>query len=193
MDKNSSCKCLKNMIDKFKYNKNTFIFIFIIAIGFISIWLDKESTLSELYKNLNTVCGVALAMIAFIAYFEISKELKENNQEIDIFIEKIDKNGIKKKFKLPITIKRKYFTRAELLGILGAFHSEPHYSIFYTTKREFFENIKNVQDAKENKITIFVDSSKTTIDKNDDEPITNKEGRDKFDWEPNDSSIIEFL
>lgn len=51
MDKNSSCKCLKNMIDKFKYNKNTFIFIFIIAIGFISIWLDKESTLSELYKK----------------------------------------------------------------------------------------------------------------------------------------------
>ncbi|OCR91961.1 hypothetical protein [Campylobacter fetus] len=39
--------------------------------------------------------------------------------------------------------------------------------------------IKNVQDAKENKITIFVNSSKTTVDKNDDEPITNKEGRDK--------------
>ncbi|HDX6296082.1 TPA: hypothetical protein RPW04_002012, partial [Campylobacter fetus subsp. venerealis] len=189
MDKNSSCKCLKNIIDKFKRLRNIAIFLVVIIIGLISITLYKESVLTELYRDLNTVCGVALAVIAFIAYIEISKELKESNQEIDIFIEKIDKNGIKKKFKLPITIKRKYFTRAELLGILGGFHSKPHYSIRYTTKKEFFENIKNVQDVKENKITIFVDSSKPTIDKSDDEPITNKEGNDKFDWEPNDSSM----
>ncbi|EAI5647500.1 hypothetical protein BIU14_07380 [Campylobacter fetus] len=193
MDKNSSCKCLKNIIDKFKRLRNIAIFSVVIIIGLISITLYKESVLTELYRDLNTVCGVALAVIAFIAYIEISKELKESNQEIDIFIEKIDKNGIKKKFKLPITIKRKYFTRAELLGILGGFHSKPHYSIRYTTKKEFFENIKNVQDVKENKITIFVDSSKPTIDKSDDEPITNKEGNDKFDWEPNDSSMTELL
>ncbi|QDS04419.1 hypothetical protein [Campylobacter fetus] len=193
MDKNSSCKCLKNIIDKFKRLRNIAIFSVVIIIGLISITLYKESVLTELYRDLNTVCGVALAVIAFIAYIEISKKLKESNQEIDIFIEKIDKNGIKKKFKLPITIKRKYFTRAELLGILGGFHSKPHYSIRYTTKKEFFENIKNVQDVKENKITIFVDSSKPTIDKSDDEPITNKEGNDKFDWEPNDSSMTELL
>lgn len=193
MDKNSSCKCLKNIIDKFKRLRNIAIFSVVIIMGLISITLYKESVLTELYRDLNTVCGVALAVIAFIAYIEISKELKESNQEIDIFIEKIDKNGIKKKFKLPITIKRKYFTRAELLGILGGFHSKPHYSIRYTTKKEFFENIKNVQDVKENKITIFVDSSKPTIDKSDDEPITNKEGNDKFDWEPNDSSMTELL
>ncbi|WP_419257626.1 hypothetical protein [Campylobacter fetus] len=193
MDKNSSCKCLKNIIDKFKRLRNIAIFSVVIIIGLISITLYKESVLTELYRDLNTVCGVALAVIAFIAYIEISKELKESNQEIDIFIEKIDKNGIKKKFKLPITIKRKYFTRAELLGILGGFHSKPHYSIRYTTKKEFFENIKNVKDVKENKITIFVDSSKPTIDKSDDEPITNKEGNDKFDWEPNDSSMTELL
>ncbi|EDO9795356.1 hypothetical protein GO117_07725 [Campylobacter fetus] len=193
MDKNSSCKCLKNIIDKFKRLRNIAIFLVVIIIGLISITLYKESVLTELYRDLNTVCGVALAVIAFIAYIEISKELKESNQEIDIFIEKIDKNGIKKKFKLPITIKRKYFTRAELLGILDGFHSKPHYSIRYTTKKEFFENIKNVQDVKENKITIFVDSSKPTIDKSDDEPITNKEGNDKFDWEPNDSSMTELL
>ncbi|WKW17273.1 hypothetical protein IXZ25_08875 [Campylobacter fetus subsp. fetus] len=193
MDKNSSCKCLKNIIDKFKRLRNIAIFSVVIIIGLISITLYKESVLTELYRDLNTVCGVALAVIAFIAYIEISKELKESNQEIDIFIEKIDKNGIKKKFKLPITIKRKYFTRAELLGILGGFHSKPHYSYDIQQKKNFFENIKNVQDVKENKITIFVDSSKPTIDKSDDEPITNKEGNDKFDWEPNDSSMTELL
>ncbi|HDX6332500.1 TPA: hypothetical protein RPV57_001689 [Campylobacter fetus] len=139
MDKNSSCKCLKNIIDKFKRLRNIAIFSVVIIIGLISITLYKESVLTELYRDLNTVCGVALAVIAFIAYIEISKELKESNQEIDIFIEKIDKNGIKKKFKLPITIKRKYFTRAELLGILGGFHSKPHYSYDIQQKKNFLK------------------------------------------------------
>ncbi|WKW22729.1 hypothetical protein [Campylobacter fetus] len=60
MDKNSSCKCLKNIIDKFKRLRNIAIFLVVIIIGLISITLYKESVLTELYRDLNTVCGVAL-------------------------------------------------------------------------------------------------------------------------------------
>ncbi len=74
----------------------------------------------------------------------------------------IERNGEQKI--IPFEIIRKNFSRAELFGILGAFDKDSKFNIKYTSSKDFFQQISDIQESKKDKIIIYVSNS------------------DKFDW-----------
>ena len=65
---------------------------------------------------------------------------------------------------LPLTILRRHFTRAEILGVLGVFDKDSQFTIHHTATEKFFNDIQAVQLGKQDEIII---------------PIRNN---DKFDY-----------
>ena len=93
-------------------------------------------------------CATALTLgLVFWNWYQTYKQ----NKQIKIFI--IDKGQT---IELPIKLLRKNFTRAELFGVLGAFDRDSKFNIEYTSTVNFFENIKNIQNAKSNEMTIII-------------------------------------
>lgn len=58
---------------------------------------------------------------------------------------------------LPLTVKRRYCTRAEVQGILGAIYGEGRYIIPFLAKKEFSRRLELVQESKDNCLHIDVD------------------------------------
>ena len=94
--------------------------------------------------------GIVTILTLGLVFWNWYQTYKQNKQ-IKIFI--IDKGQI---IELPIKLLRKNFTRAELFGVLGAFDRDSKFNIEYTSTVDFFENIKNIQNAKSNEMTIII-------------------------------------
>ena len=55
---------------------------------------------------------------------------------------------------LPLTILRRYFTRAEILGVLGVFDKDSQFRIHHIATQKFFDDIQAVQLGKKDEIII---------------------------------------
>ena len=56
------------------------VFIVITLIGFLFLYIgDDKDFISEIYKALDTASAVALAILAFYAYYEYTKDKKNTN------------------------------------------------------------------------------------------------------------------
>ncbi len=58
---------------------------------------------------------------------------------------------------LPLTVKRRHCTRAEVQGILGAIHGEGRYTIPFLAKKEFSRRLEMVQESKDHCLRIDID------------------------------------
>lgn len=104
----------------------------------------------------------ATIVFAFFAMFGTGINwwnAKKQKQQIDIFI----KRGNQEE-KIPSYIIRANFTRSEIFGVLGGLDSDRDFNIKYTKKPEFIKRILDIQQGKENSLTILLEDD------------------DKFDW-----------
>ncbi|MBO7381403.1 MAG: hypothetical protein J6U05_07035 [Neisseriaceae bacterium] len=108
----------------------------------------------EIIDTLNkiTICFAFIIMIlTIIGWGSSFYQYRKMKQEISIVI---IKNGIPKT--LPITLLRKNFTRAELMGVLGIYDKNHKFDIYHTTQKEFFDDIHAIQLGKKDKIFIRI-------------------------------------
>lgn len=101
-------------------------------------------------------------VFSFLAMFFAFKNWWNNKKQLKLIQIIIDRNG--EKVKLPFEIMRKNLTRSEVFGILGAFDKDSKFDIKYTSSRDFFRQVSDVQEAKKDEIIIYLKDT------------------DKFDW-----------
>jgi len=127
------------------------VFLLITLIGFVSIYIGGENLwISKIYASLDVATAVALAVLAFMAYYQYGEQL----QPISIYIEK---EGHREE--LPVKILRKNFSRSEVFGLLGALDKESSFKISYTSSIEFFKDIEDIQASKKDSLIIKLGAS----------------------------------
>ena len=115
-------------------------------------------------KNVIEWMDWATIVFAFFGMFFAGKNwfnTRKQMQPIKIIIER---NGIRNT--LPLEIIRKNFTRSEVFGALGAFDKDSNFKIAYTAKKEFFQQVSDIQESKSDVLIMKI------------------EEKDKFDWYP---------
>jgi hypothetical protein len=101
-----------------------------------------------------TYMDYATIIFAFLAMFFSGKNFW-NNRKLSKYIPLyIDKCG-EMEF-LGIEIMRKDFTRSELLGILRALEKSGRFDILYTSTKDFYTQLKDVQEARKNEFIIYL-------------------------------------
>lgn len=86
---------------------------------------------------------------AFVSMCYIWLQYYKMQQKIKIILLINDKQQ-----ELPLTILRRHFTRAEILGVLGVFDKNSDFRILHTATQEFFDDIQAVQLGKKDEIII---------------------------------------
>lgn len=109
-----------------------------------------------------TLMDWATIVFAFFGMFFAGNNwwnTKKQMQTIKIIIERDGKQKL-----LPLEIIRKNFTRSEVFGVLGAFDKDSSFKITYTAKKEFFQQISDIQESKKDLLIVKIQED------------------DKFDW-----------
>ena len=106
--------------------------------------IDVLDVITILFSTLTLVFVV-------INFFYNLYARKKENQLIKILI---IKDGVEKQ--LPIGILRKQISRSEVLGMLGVFDKQSYFEIAYTSKKEFFDQITEIQNNKKDVLRIYL-------------------------------------
>ena len=106
--------------------------------------IDVLDVITILFSTLTLVFVV-------INFFYNLYARKKENQLIKILI---IKDGVEKQ--LPIGIPRKQISRSEVLGMLGVFDKQSYFEIAYTSKKEFFDQITEIQNNKKDVLRIYL-------------------------------------
>ena len=106
--------------------------------------IDVLDVITILFSTLTLVFVV-------INFFYNLYARKKENQLIKILI---IKDGVEKQ--LPIGIPRKQISLSEVLGMLGVFDKQSYFEIAYTSKKEFFDQITEIQNNKKDVLRIYL-------------------------------------
>ena len=106
--------------------------------------IDVLDVITILFSTLTLVFVV-------INFFYNLYARKKENQLIKILI---IKDGVEKQ--LPIGIPRKQISSSEVLGMLGVFDKQSYFEIAYTSKKEFFDQITEIQNNKKDVLRIYL-------------------------------------
>ena len=93
---------------------------------------------------------LTLVFVVINFFYNLYARNKEN-QLIKILI---IKDGVEKQ--LPIGIPRKQISLSEVLGMLGVFDKQSYFEIAYTSKKEFFDQITEIQNNKKDVLRIYL-------------------------------------
>jgi len=135
------------LIDKFKSPLG--IYLSIITVGLIAHYAKIE-WLEEFYDALDVAAAVALALLALWGYIEYSRG--EDSISIYFDVEGEVQNTY-------LSLLRKNFTRAELLGLLGMLQKDPtkRFVITSTKKPDFQKRIQDIQTGKDKEFMIYME------------------------------------
>lgn len=114
------------------------------------------------FEKVITWMDWATIIFSFFAMFFAFRNWWNNKKQTKPIQIIIDKNGQREV--LPFELIRKNFNRSEIFGILGAFDKDSKFCISYTSSKDFFQQISDIQESKKNEIIIYLKDS------------------DKFDW-----------
>jgi len=146
-----------------KWGKNKYLNIYLIItvlIMFGAFWVGYElisglSDASEIKKlfwgiilSIDTATAVALAFLAYFGY----KDYAKGEDEIQIVL---DVDG--KEYRVDeLKLLRKFFTRAEILGVLGMIQNDStgRFDFKYLSDFEFLDQINDIQKGKKDKMII---------------------------------------
>ena len=150
--------------------KILFVFIIITIIGVLFYYLlGENSKLWVFYSTIDTASAVALSVLAFFAYYEMTKSEDVINIYFRVNNQLIDTN---------LSILRKDCKRSEVLGILGMIQkdSKSRFDIKSLKNPKILNEFQNIQKNKSNKLVIDLtqDELKYFILKNKNDDINAK-------------------
>jgi len=144
---------MKKFWNKYKnlfwYVVITFVILWFVMefIGFKHIQ-ESDNYIWGILLSLDTATAIALSVLAFLTYLDYAK----SEDEIQIVLEVDGKEYRVDKLKLL----RKFFTRGEILGVLGMIQNDSteRFDFKYLSNFEFLEQINEVQKGKKDKMII---------------------------------------
>ena len=103
----------------------------------------------------DAIITIGTLVVVLNSYYKNTGELKKQNEEIKIYFQIKE---TKEKIDTKLKIIRKHFTRGELLGVLGMIqnNSGNRFNLEELKNRDFLDEIIDVQNGEDDKITIFL-------------------------------------
>jgi hypothetical protein len=146
---------MKKWWDKYK-NLVWFCLVTVIIVWFVWAYVGFENVQAS--KNLlwgfilsvDTATAIALAVLAFFAYYEYAK----GEDEIPVVLN-VDGTEFKDE---KLKLLRKSISRSEILGVLGMIQndSKQRFDFKYMVDFEFLEQINSVQKGQKKKVVVYL-------------------------------------
>ena len=92
-----------------------------------------------------------VSFITLIFVFRNWRNAKKQQEPVKIVLKFKDRDVT-----LPIELIRKNFTRAEVFGLIRVFDKDHQFHIEYTSTKEFFEQLLEVQEGKKDTFSILI-------------------------------------
>ena len=144
---------MKKWGDKYK-NLFWFLLITVVIMWFAEKFVISKNTqdyseyIWNFLSSLDTATAIALSVLAFLTYLDYAK----GEDEIQIVL---DVDG--KEYRVDeLKLLRKFFTRAEILGVLGMIQNDStgRFDFKYLSDFEFLDQINDIQKGKNDKMII---------------------------------------
>ncbi len=126
------------------------LYIVIFIFGILAYYLQELNIVKgiwDFWGVLDTSSAVALALLAFFAYYNYTKEDDVIKIYFEINGDKIDSN---------LSLLRKEFSRSEILGLLGMIQKdqEKRFKLAYFQNPEILKAIQKIQKGEGKEFTI---------------------------------------
>ena len=137
---------------------NLVVFVIITIFVVLFAWLrigfnhinDTSSRIWGVLLSMDTATAIALAVLAFFAYYEYAK----GEDEIPVVLN-VDGTEFKDE---KLKLLRKSVSRSEILGVLGMIQndSKQRFDFKYMVDFEFLEQINSVQKGQKKKVVVYL-------------------------------------
>lgn len=134
--------------------KNVIVFMGVSIIGVILYLLGDNELAWKIYNMIGATTTVALAILAFMTYFEYAK----GEDKIKIYFTFPKESSDHRKIYTKLYTQRKHFTRGEVLGLLRMIHcNQGNFEVADFNKNpKVLERFQKIQKGKMNELVIEV-------------------------------------